>query len=124
MGVGRVASPPHPAALRRVEHHGQPQVPLAQRLVTITSAAQLSGGAFAVPEALIAASAFPLDDGQGRHTPQARPQAHGRRNLHSDWKVGETVSVEGRLGVVFWDGRPKHEYAMLRWQDDDSESGV
>eukprot|EP00418_Pyrodinium_bahamense_P041714 CAMPEP_0179193756 /NCGR_PEP_ID=MMETSP0796-20121207/96291_1 /TAXON_ID=73915 /ORGANISM="Pyrodinium bahamense, Strain pbaha01" /LENGTH=534 /DNA_ID=CAMNT_0020898071 /DNA_START=20 /DNA_END=1623 /DNA_ORIENTATION=- len=42
----------------------------------------------------------------------------------ADFKVGDTVSVEGRLGVVFWDGRPKHEYAMLRWRDDGSESGV
>lgn len=41
-----------------------------------------------------------------------------------DFKVGDTVFVDGRLGVVFWDGRPKHEYAMLRWKDDGSESGV
>uniref|UniRef100_A0A7S2MB06 Uncharacterized protein n=1 Tax=Alexandrium andersonii TaxID=327968 RepID=A0A7S2MB06_9DINO len=46
------------------------------------------------------------------------------RRWAADFKVGDTVSVEGRLGVVFWDGRPKHEYAMLRWKDDGSESGV
>jgi len=42
----------------------------------------------------------------------------------SDWKAGELVEVDGRYGVVFWDGRPKHEYAMLKWADDNSEAGV
>jgi len=41
-----------------------------------------------------------------------------------NFAVGDVVLANGRLGVVFWDGRPRHDYAMLVWKDDGTESGV
>ncbi|CAE8647510.1 unnamed protein product [Polarella glacialis] len=36
----------------------------------------------------------------------------------ADFKIGDTVTVGTRPGVVIWDGRPSHSYAKLRWEDD------
>eukprot|EP00933_Yihiella_yeosuensis_P075262 TRINITY_DN84559_c0_g1_i1.p1 TRINITY_DN84559_c0_g1~~TRINITY_DN84559_c0_g1_i1.p1 ORF type:complete len:476 (+),score=110.59 TRINITY_DN84559_c0_g1_i1:26-1429(+) len=41
-----------------------------------------------------------------------------------DFKVGSKVTWNGRWGTVLWDGRPQHEYARVKWEDDDSESPV
>lgn len=50
--------------------------------------------------------------------------ANSQASRPSNFAVGDVVLANGRLGVVFWDGRPRHDYAMLVWKDDGTESGV
>jgi len=38
--------------------------------------------------------------------------------------VGDAVFVGGRHGEVTWDGRPGHQFVMVRWSDDGSESNL
>ncbi|CAE8726513.1 unnamed protein product [Polarella glacialis] len=40
-----------------------------------------------------------------------------QKPTEADFKVGDTVTVGTRPGVVIWDGRPTHSYAKLRWED-------
>ena len=39
-------------------------------------------------------------------------------------RKGGHVEIAGRRGVVCWDGRPEHEYIMVRWDDTGEESEV
>lgn len=50
--------------------------------------------------------------------------ANSQASRPGNFAVGDVVLANGRLGVVFWDGRPRHDYAMLVWKDDGTESGV
>mmetsp|Transcript_135174 Transcript_135174/g.263264 ORF Transcript_135174/g.263264 Transcript_135174/m.263264 type:complete len:553 (+) Transcript_135174:850-2508(+) len=50
--------------------------------------------------------------------------ANSQTSNPGNFGVGDVVLANGRLGVVFWDGRPRHDYAMLVWKDDGTESGV
>jgi len=50
--------------------------------------------------------------------------ANSEASRPGNFAVGDVVRANGRLGVVFWDGRPRHDYAMLVWNDDGTESGV
>lgn len=38
--------------------------------------------------------------------------------------VGDLVVVEGRQGIVFWDGRPKYDFVKVRWSDDNNLSKI
>merc|ERR1719482_430618 len=38
--------------------------------------------------------------------------------------IKDIVSIDGRQGVVTWDGRPKNMYVMVKWLDDGSKSDV
>lgn len=38
------------------------------------------------------------------------------------WQKGDLVKVDGRVGTVTWDGRPKHAFASLKWEDDGTEA--
>lgn len=38
------------------------------------------------------------------------------------FQVGDRVLVDGRLGVISWNGLPEHKFAAVRWDDDDQES--
>lgn len=40
------------------------------------------------------------------------------------WQVGDEVMVHDRVGICIWDGRPEHQYARVRWDDDGSESEI
>jgi len=40
------------------------------------------------------------------------------------WIKGDMVMVGGHAGIVVWDGRPKHNYASVRWQESGEESNV
>eukprot|EP00929_Paragymnodinium_shiwhaense_P029364 TRINITY_DN16838_c0_g1_i1.p1 TRINITY_DN16838_c0_g1~~TRINITY_DN16838_c0_g1_i1.p1 ORF type:complete len:595 (+),score=132.00 TRINITY_DN16838_c0_g1_i1:113-1897(+) len=40
------------------------------------------------------------------------------------FQKGDTVLVEGRRGLIYWDGRPKHQFVSMHWEDDGSDSGV
>ncbi|CAL1125970.1 unnamed protein product [Cladocopium goreaui] len=42
----------------------------------------------------------------------------------SSFKVGDEVMVHDRVGICIWDGRPEHQYARVRWDDDGSESEI
>ena len=38
--------------------------------------------------------------------------------------AGNLVSVNGRQGIVNWDGRPEHQFLTVRWLDDGIISNV
>jgi len=37
-------------------------------------------------------------------------------------QLGDRVLIEGRLGVISWNGLPEHNFAAVRWDDDGEES--
>jgi len=37
-------------------------------------------------------------------------------------KSGDLVKVDGRVGTVTWDGRPKHAFASIKWEDDGTDA--
>lgn len=43
--------------------------------------------------------------------------AHGSSGSCASFSVNDPVSVNGRPGVVTWDGRPTHQFAKVRFED-------
>jgi len=41
---------------------------------------------------------------------------------HPDIQLGDRVFIEGRSGVISWNGLPDHAFAAVRWDDDGQES--
>jgi len=39
-----------------------------------------------------------------------------------DVKIGDLVVVDGRRGIISWNGLPEHAFAAVRWDDDGQES--
>lgn len=47
----------------------------------------------------------------------------GLRHMNGIYKKDD-VSVNGRKGAVWWDGRPEHNYVKVKWNDDETVSEV
>lgn len=51
-------------------------------------------------------------------------EAAGKEDFSRFIALGDTVSLDGRAGVVNWDQRPKGEFVSVLWVDDGTESDV